>query len=87
MDKDCHTHDDAMEAIRVCLGCDVKTECLQLCAEDPFAWRHAGVWGGTTPKTRQKWNRLEVLGGNFDFSILDKPLVYLREFAAEGLAS
>lgn len=35
------------EALAICAGCPVKTQCLEEGLDQPF-----GVWGGTTPRHR-----------------------------------
>lgn len=42
--------DTAIEAIQVCLGCPVRTECLILALHQGEQY---GIFGGTTPRDRQ----------------------------------
>lgn len=37
---------------RICAGCPVRTECLELALATESANNRAGMWGGLTPKER-----------------------------------
>ncbi len=81
---DPNMHEDTKQAIAVCLGCEVKVQCFQLCASDAERWRY-GVWGGTTAGIRRMhFRRRLVLAGQFDPKVLDRPLAYVKDFPEYG---
>lgn len=68
--------DDNIAAIKICLGCEVRKECLIDCSKSDDFWRY-GIWAGTTPGSRKNHiSRNDVKNGTFDFSMLDRPLSY-----------
>lgn len=47
----------AADAKRICLGCEVKVECLDYALKAPMT---KGIWGGKSPQQRKALRRKEV---------------------------
>lgn len=71
------THEELV-AKRICLGCEVRRECLLRALESEDGQRRWGIWGGTTPVERWRM-RAEPLPAR-----VEKLLMQMDEQRLEG---